>query len=779
MDTKKYTFTYENSQLMYKKNNEQGRPIITNGLNKQELIERFYGDIYKDFRVSADVNTSRSIINNCFKNPMQKTIDENLLKTIYDTHWPGWTNGTKTDIQKKTEFYPPLLRLTTDNSISTQISEATFAFQESGYPANEILKNPNITKIVTPATILDTAGTNYENVLYFPDNNDVEIVFDELFFDALGFPKGTFWSTKLLKKPIIPEYNVIIQYPTSPLSKIDSTVKPISTNSTSSAENIQDRFSDFKNYSKGNDLKNIDLENIKLGCDEKIKIFVTKELGDVAQVLMYLAYMIVNNIKDQDRRDLVMITTDKVVFYISAILNVPCICTANQGSQEDKTCQPVYFRTGPVNYENIILANKNSLEKHNNGQILALQKMIDSRYKDVAYVELKSQETDKRQRKPSEKVISNNTNIIETFGIKSIADFRITEDHINSFDKLFDDVKKKIQYLNTELNNLYKNTVMQLSNKTDDARIKIQIEFEKTIEKFRFEQSFSLITITSKLDSKKKDTKYILHPGTALFNDFIKNIHTDEINAMDINEFKNIMRERIDTAIKNSDKTEDLKIRRDAVAAKKAAEKAAKVAAKVIERGKKIRGDIIFENRIGLKPQSIQKKPTATRRQKKPSTTRRPIKTSTRKSIKTRVSARKGGNINDTNTIGYYERVIIFVLYNIGITDPIALPIVYDMIASRMSSTKGFNQILLEIFGVEIQDYFGNVIENYSDEEIDEYGLEIANKYMHFSELDTTYRQGTLTKGSVEMVPDTHSSSSKSNKNIHTPTSIGHSPSEL
>ena len=507
MDTKKYTFTYENSQLMYKKNNEQGRPIITNGLNKQELIERFYGDIYKDFRVSADVNTSRSIINNCFKNPMQKTIDENLLKTIYDTHWPGWTNGTKTDIQKKTEFYPPLLRLTTDNSISTQISEATFAFQESGYPANDILKNPNITKIVTPATILDTAGTNYKNVLYFPDNNDVEIVFDELFFDALGFPKGTFWSTKLLKKPIIPEYNVIIQYPTSPLSKIDSTVKPISTNSTSSAENIQDRFSDFKNYSKGNDLKNIDLENIKLGCDEKIKIFVTKELGDVAQVLMYLAYMIVNNIKDQDRRDLVMITTDKVVFYISAILNVPCICTANQGSQEDKTCQPVYFRTGPVNYENIILANKNSLEKHNNGQILALQKMIDSRYKDVAYVELKSQETDKRQRKPSEKVISNNTNIIETFGIKSIADFRITEDHINSFDKLFDDVKKKIQYLNTELNNLYKNTVMQLSNKTDDARIKIQIEFEKTIEKFRFEQSFSLITITSKLDSKKKRYK--------------------------------------------------------------------------------------------------------------------------------------------------------------------------------------------------------------------------------------------------------------------------------
>ena len=300
-----YLFSFENKGIVCKHNGKVLQ-IETNGIEKPELINRFYADIYKDFVFSTGPNIVRNKMNECFK---PDVIDSNFngkdrLDYIYEKNWPGWKNGNKTTIQERTTFYPQLLKLTTDENMpDTRITNASTIFPESGSSPESMSIDPtNITKIITPATILDTAGTSYKNKTPFPNNTGMTITFDELFCEALGFPKRTSWSTTMTAKERIEEYRVIIQYPTSPtVSIINDIVRPISSKD---ANSIEQRFGDFKYFSKGNAEKNKELAQSN-DNDRNMKILMTKEFGDVAQVFMYLAYIIINGI--EDRTDLVMI----------------------------------------------------------------------------------------------------------------------------------------------------------------------------------------------------------------------------------------------------------------------------------------------------------------------------------------------------------------------------------------------------------------------------------------------------------------------------------------
>jgi hypothetical protein len=187
---------------------------------------------------------------------------------------------------------------------------------------------------------MDPLNKEATNV-YFPPAN-LNIVFDKTFTKRLGFPDTKWDCISGL---------VSIQY--TRLNGLDPVILEHQFSETTTKEDV--KTGQFAEYIKGNKEKNeaiatnaANLTNLA-NLMEIIKIIETKELGDVAQVWLYLAYLITNDLLAQ-REKALMITTDSVVYLFCQLLNLSCAYTGSRAKVESKKCSIFHYIAGEPDY---------------------------------------------------------------------------------------------------------------------------------------------------------------------------------------------------------------------------------------------------------------------------------------------------------------------------------------------------------------------------------------------------------------------------------------------
>ena len=330
-----------------------GEKIDTNIslFNEGQFQERFFADIIKDGntipKIEGIVGKLKSLYNNNENIPLHSyhTVLIQLERQVFD-------NPT---IKKNVDELTNVLRTSTIGS-NTQISDAKIVFRESGNSPSSICRKEDLTIVGTPASLLDSAGKG-DSDKYFPYEEGQEIIFDNLFTFRLGFPNNLLWKTKYNNNSHI-------------VSITDENGLELSGNINMSNK---DR-GIFGQYVLGNHEKNIVI-NSQINVNPYTKILLLiKELGDVAQVWMYFAFV---NITKQNPTDCVMITTDSVVYLFCILLRISCVYTGARKGVEHGCCTIKHYLAGPVNYEEM-LKNKVEIEyKHLMNNIISIQNIIN------------------------------------------------------------------------------------------------------------------------------------------------------------------------------------------------------------------------------------------------------------------------------------------------------------------------------------------------------------------------------------------------------------------
>lgn len=318
-----YIFSFNNNRF-FVSNGSSIQPIQINVIPSiQQLEQRLYADIIKDASISkspVDLGLLKQIIRDCFGYTSE--IDN------YKVTLTNLETAYQTFISPKESVLKNILKTSTVGS-NTQISDAKYVFWESGFATKNICRDTSVTRIGTPAGMLDTMNKEESNT-YFPQEG-VKILFDESFTKILGFPDNMTWGCKGLANN---NYNVKIQYS-----------RDIDIKSDISSGNR----GNFTQYSLGNAQKNDTISRPfnSINCTKYIKTLMTKELGDVAQIWMYFAYMSISDLTD--RTTGLMITTDSVVYFFCALLYLSCIYTGSRAGVISGACTLKYFLAGTDN----------------------------------------------------------------------------------------------------------------------------------------------------------------------------------------------------------------------------------------------------------------------------------------------------------------------------------------------------------------------------------------------------------------------------------------------
>jgi hypothetical protein len=253
------------------------------------------------------------------------------------------SNDLKSIIISDNEHFQ--LNVLSSDLVHACASDAKFVFPETGLSPSKAVMSPEFI-IGTAAGYLDPgSGSSEINCLYMPEA--IEFKTDKL--HNVGFPTGMNWKAELPKIhpphlfiiknkelnlfniPNPPQhiYDVTITYPPTPLS-----VSISNTASGTIKNNGKEIGEDLEPLCKGNAEKNVLIEDEKDTSDYKaINLLLTKELGDVAQVLTYNHF--VSQYEDEEKkkklsRESVMITTDHVVYMLCKENNLSCIYTGAQ-----------------------------------------------------------------------------------------------------------------------------------------------------------------------------------------------------------------------------------------------------------------------------------------------------------------------------------------------------------------------------------------------------------------------------------------------------------------
>lgn len=338
-------------------------------LTIDEFKRRFIADIIKDALIEPKVDTIDSWIDMCFpqySNPPIKR--NNYLLFLHDLDNRIFLNDM---FKSKETTYKNIIKLSTLGY--TKISDADMVFWESGFSAESLSRPKMPTLITTAASLMDPLPKPVGNKL-FPSTNDT-ILFDSSFTNRLGFPTGVTWSCKTLSDvnaPANARFAVEINYGNGIVIRDDNVRK-----------NAVAKDSNFQTYSKGNSDKNsaiIKLASNPTMCPEFKKYVITKEFGDVAQVFMYLAFILLSiSTNNNIRTATTMITTDSVVYMFCAILNLSCIYTGTRQGVKSGACTLRYFLAGEINYKlklyNMMLLHFERITSNNTGIRLGLNIM--------------------------------------------------------------------------------------------------------------------------------------------------------------------------------------------------------------------------------------------------------------------------------------------------------------------------------------------------------------------------------------------------------------------
>ena len=260
------------------------------------------------------------------------------------------------------------LNVLSHDLVNACASNAIYVFPETGLSPSKAVTDPQFV-IRTAAGYLDPgSGSSEITHLYMPK----EINFNDEALQRVGFPDGMNWLCQvptqfalappsLVKKDTKPQvpavtggpgtdiYTVKIEYPSSGGNVI-------ATGNINMIGSIEPG-SVLEQLCKGNAEKNSEINTI--GNDNKaIDMLLTKELGDVAQVLVYSHFVSLN--KTDLQKQSVMITTDHVVYMLCKEFNLSCIYT---GAQKLNGTPRVSGSKHIVTYTGQKLSDKEKLEK--------------------------------------------------------------------------------------------------------------------------------------------------------------------------------------------------------------------------------------------------------------------------------------------------------------------------------------------------------------------------------------------------------------------------------
>lgn len=368
-----HLFSADANNLLYSRRNENGvivgpRTIDTNIhiLSDIQLQSRFFADIIKDSQAGTRVGNIIQHLMQCYPVQGNAGIIPNGI-TQYKNALLGLEHAIFTDAEiiNKVTNLTNILKTSTVGS-NTKISYAENVFWESGFGTDSICAANNIIRVGTPAAKMDPLPKE-KYTMYFPQPGTA-IEFNPSFTQRLGFI-NTVWQ-------IDGASNVRIRYGQLPGYTITADV----------GENITKPMlseTEFGGYILGNNEKNQIIADLPVNndnCNEFIKLVETKELGDVAQVWLYLAYIIHNNLVN-DRIRAVMITTDSVVYLFCVLLNLSCVYTGSREGVLSGHCTLKHYLAGQPNFSNkiqtMIKVHYDRIEAHNNAIKFGLRIMTN------------------------------------------------------------------------------------------------------------------------------------------------------------------------------------------------------------------------------------------------------------------------------------------------------------------------------------------------------------------------------------------------------------------
>lgn len=362
-------------------------------LESDQFKTRFFADIIKDAKVpqqakpykpSAILHSIIPHLKECYPadndilnvfNTMAANDNElEALKTYVDTILAG-------NIEKQLN----LVKNSTSGQDARKITDATNIFWESGDNLKLVCRAPlnTIIKYGTPGSILDPLSKGYPNQWFPAAGALLNIIFNNTFTTRLGFPGGLEWTCTnnaaagLFNVNMNADNNVSIQ---GDISSIQNRRPPT------------DRGA-FSLYTQGNKDKNavISQLNIPTDCVEFKKLVVSKELGDIAQVWMYFAFIIITAINQGGdinanitrlKSHSSMITTDSVVYLFCQLLGIACVYTGAREGVKSGQCSVYSFTTGEPNFptqlKNMTRSYYERIIEHNRIIINGLTEMAKS-----------------------------------------------------------------------------------------------------------------------------------------------------------------------------------------------------------------------------------------------------------------------------------------------------------------------------------------------------------------------------------------------------------------
>jgi len=410
-----------------------GEPVTGNFLGSFDiptLEQRFAADIVKDGSIPGaqiDQTSLRQIIQSCFGITLERGNFHNILDRIEQ---PLTTNNNITRFET---ILKNILKTSTVGS-NTLISDSQFVFWESGFATKNICRTTPTT-VGTPASILDSINKEEPNI-WFPGPGQ-QITFDARFSQRMGFPAGLTWSCQGLENG---SYNVTINYGNG--VEITSPIR-------------RGNRGDFQPYSEGNKEKNMLINGViqtrgvsNSDCAEYKKILITKELGDVAQIWLYLAFVL-TKIPPTDRTQALMITVDSVVYLFCKILFLACVYTGSREGVTTGGCTLKHFLPGDIDYKQKL---KNMMDiyytrtKSHNSAIKQGLLIMGLDQDSFVYF--------KKGRNP--------TNLIRTFGSS-----RMTREQKLAVSNLLNRYAEVVGNYNAQLEVIYNTTIETVDTRTD------------------------------------------------------------------------------------------------------------------------------------------------------------------------------------------------------------------------------------------------------------------------------------------------------------------------
>ena len=455
-----YTFSATSDRI-----NMNGAVVQTGTLlTTDEFQQRFFCDIIKDSQTETKVTNPFALLRTCFP-----TNINNIPPTIADYSRILASMEARLlqdqNVVDKVTHLKNILKSSTIGS-NTQISDATHVLWESGFNSKDVCRRPDIIRVRTSAATLDPISKDHYDMLF-----NENVAFDAEFTNRLGFPGGITWQTQSLEEQ---QSGVTINFGNG------QQIQGVVTNSPTNR-------GDFQPYCQGNNTKNAEI-NILATQSNFVRIiilFIMKELGDVAQVWMYLAFVVINAM---ERTSALMVTTDNVVYIFCILLHLSCMNTGSREGVQSGCCTLKYYLAGVVNYsvkfKNMIDVHRKRVLQHNNSIILGLR---------IMQTDLGSVDYYKVYGDGLRRVVANRgvTQATQKADIKELIDAAIG--HIDS--------------LNAKLDTAYQHYFEEAVRIVDDASVTEKYnEFIAGIQNYKYYQCLTKLT----------NKRYVLLPGVFL-----------------------------------------------------------------------------------------------------------------------------------------------------------------------------------------------------------------------------------------------------------------------